>query len=288
MLLSGFERERNCLILWLFVWQRALTVALILWGWNHSKTKGLLTPGVLLNKVGVSTSTKSTKEKNKKVSETVEFSHASAMRTRILLLVSVLLVQCLHGFPPCPLSPLKSTDRQVTLNGDSTGAMCSEVWMWRSVCDGSVMQYMVNQRVGTEGRSESGSPYRAHYRGILSSSSPVEISVWGSSASERTSSPGSDTASAKTPISVRQKHNHSGLIPILLPAWTLRVLVVTRTVMVHMSVAWGTYFDKVFNFKRQLSACIENLHTLSQDFYFSCWHPLLVWTQQNEKMVHSK
>lgn len=47
--------------------------------------------------------------------------------------------------------------------------------------------------------------YRAHYRGILSSSSPAEISAWGCSACGRTSSPGSDTASATSQISVWSK-----------------------------------------------------------------------------------
>lgn len=47
-----------------------------------------------------------------------------------------------------------------------------------------------------------------------------------------------------------------------------------------------TYFDIVFDLKRQLPAHIENLHTISQDLYVSCRHRLLVMEQQKEKMEH--
>jgi len=40
-----------------------------------------------------------------------------------------------------------------------------------------------------------------------------------------------------------------------------------------------TYFDKVFNFKRQRAAHVQNLHALSQDFYLSCRHALLISNQ---------
>lgn len=44
--------------------------------------------------------------------------------------------------------------------------------------------------------------------------------------------------------------------------------------MVHMHVTLTTYFDKVFNLKRQFAGNIENLHILSKDFYVSCGHTL--------------
>lgn len=179
--------------------------------------------------------------------------------------------------------PEKQLSLSLTLSGDS-------VWMWWSVCDGSGMDRQSNSGIvfpssgynhqsntvlGSINWTEKTS-YRAHYRGILSSSSPAEISAWGSSASERTSSPGSDTASAKTLISVQSKTQSSRIINN-----TISRLCICQTVHIH--VTWDTYFDKIFHFKRQLPAHIENLHALSQDFYFSCWHPLLVSTDTTEK-----
>lgn len=42
-----------------------------------------------------------------------------------------------------------------------------------------------------------------------------------------------------------------------------------------------TYFDKIFDFKGQLSAQVENFHTLGEDFYLPCRHLLLRCTQEN-------
>lgn len=113
--------------------------------------------------------------------------------------------------------------------------------------------------------------YRVHYRGILSSSSPAEISAWGSSASETTSGPGTDTASAKTPISVQAKTQSSRII---------NQTMACSSSWVHKHVTLIAYFDKIFYFKRQLPADVENVHTFSKDFYFSCRHALS--TQKRE------
>lgn len=116
----------------------------------------LLTPGVRLNKVGVSTSTKPTRE-NK------EFIPISDLRPWILLLASV---KCLFS----------------------------------------------NKKKSFETRNKMS--YHALYKGILSSSSPALISSWGSSASDLTSGPSNDTASAETLTSVwsqitfQEKYHH--------------------------------------------------------------------------------
>lgn len=44
-----------------------------------------------------------------------------------------------------------------------------------------------------------------------------------------------------------------------------------------------THFDKIFDFKGQLSAQVENFHTLGEDFYFPCRHLLLTSTQEKER-----
>lgn len=168
--------------------------------------------------------------------EAAEFSHVSAVRTWILL------------SPPSPLNPLKSTDVQSHIKWRlSVNVMVCVMGLW----------WIGNQKVGKwfplswerwiEWRNKSS--YRAHYRGILLSSSPAGISAWGSSASERTSGPGSDTASARTQISVQSKTQSSRIIYN-----TITCLCICQTVHIH--VTWDTYFDKIFHFKRDRKSVV--------------------------------
>lgn len=53
---------------------------------------------------------------------------------------------------------------------------------------------------------------------------------------------------------------------------------ITWSICKRVHVTLASYFDKVFNLKRQLVADIENIHILSKDFDFSCRHPLFVGT----------
>lgn len=122
-------------------------------------------------------------------------------------------------------------------------------------------------------KEDSPSPYRVHYRGILSSSSPAGISVWGCSACEVISGPGSGTASARTLIS--GQHRKKMTIWLWWSAWHHH-----ENTKELNRIALATYFYKVFNFKWQLLAHIKYFHVLSKDFYFSCWHHL-TWTQQD-------
>lgn len=141
-------------------------------------------------------------------------------------------------------------------------------------CEAHVWWESVSQlgiKITSKPECKSMMSYRVHYRGILSSSSPAEISAWGSSASETTSGPGTDTASAKTLISVQAKTQSSRII---------NQTMACSSSWVHKHVTLIAYFDKIFYFKRQLPADVENVHTFSKDFYFSCRHALL--TQKRE------
>lgn len=65
------------------------------------------------------------------------------------------------------------------------------------------VQWMCNGSMCNGYDTRNKTSYHALYKGILSSSSPAQISSWGSSASDLTSGPSSDTASAETLTSVQ-------------------------------------------------------------------------------------